>query len=236
MSLRPARNRRMGLRHRTATRVDQVDAGKQAPAQVRVRRIDTGIEERDRYSGAVEAGNLEPPHRRRRDIQRLGNLRGERGPNRVDGRDLAVAGHERERGRIEARRESVQHAHVAIVGRDASSRGRHPGEKLLLHPDRGPASMRASAPLSPDRRARGLERRARAPRAARRSAARWRRPREHRARPASPLRRATGAASPARAHPPSPREEGPARGSRRPYAADAYASSPRYEGYGSGVR
>ena len=128
----------MGLRHGTATRIDQVDTGKQAPAQVRVRRIDTGIEERDRHSGAVEAGNLQAPHRRRRDIQRFGNLRGERGPNRIDSRNLAVAGHESERGRIEARRESVQHAHVAIVGRHASSRGRHPGKKLLLYPDRGP--------------------------------------------------------------------------------------------------
>ena len=45
-----------------------------------------GVEQRDRDSGPVEPGNLEPAHGRRGHVERLGGLGRKRRPNRVDGR------------------------------------------------------------------------------------------------------------------------------------------------------
>ena len=55
----------MRLGDPAAPGVDDVDAREDAPAQIGMRRIDAGVEKRDRHAGAVEPCDLEIGDRRR---------------------------------------------------------------------------------------------------------------------------------------------------------------------------
>ena len=174
-------------------------------------------------------GTVEPGEQRRRDRRRLAHLGRVRDPHRVHADHLAVGLHERERDRVETGGEAVEHSHVAVVGREPRARRGQPREELLLHAHRRPR------PLARLRLGRGP--------AVRRDALRERRlveeddvarrsrrcSRGRRARPASPPRRSTAAACPARSR---PRRRGRVRGRTRRrrrdgYEMDAYASSAR---------
>ena len=104
-----------------------------ATPEVRMRGVDARVEQRDGDARAVETVDLEVGDGRRQHASaRLGRLRRVRDPHRVDPRDLAVALEEGRRRRVEPRREPVDHARVAVLGRDPRADRREPCEELLL--------------------------------------------------------------------------------------------------------
>ena len=109
------------------------------PPEVRVRRVDAGVEQRDGHAGAVETRDLEVRDRRRRSTPPASaRLRRVRDPHREDARDLAIVVEQRERRRVEARREAVD-APSRTGTRARSARRRPPG-------------ARGTAPAAPRRR------------------------------------------------------------------------------------
>ena len=65
MALRSPGDGRVRLRNSTAPRVEDVDTRQDATAEVRMGRIDPRVEQRHGHAGAVEAGHLRGPRRRR---------------------------------------------------------------------------------------------------------------------------------------------------------------------------
>jgi hypothetical protein len=135
--LRPARDRRVRLCDPAAAGADHVDAREDAAAQVRMRRIDARVEERNRDAGAVETGDLQVGDRRGKHAAavRLRGLRRVRDTHRVDPLDLAVVIEQCGGRGVETRREPVEHARVAVLGSDPCADGSEPREELLLQRD-----------------------------------------------------------------------------------------------------
>ena len=152
---------------------------------------------------------------------------GIRDANRIDGDDLAIALEQLERRRVEPCRDRVQHADVAVLRGDRRAARGDPAQELLLRRTCRGTSSRASAPRSPHRPPLARAWRATARAGRRCSAARSTRPRERRARPASPPRRWTRS-GPARRPAASP----PRTAARTTAAAAASADALRDRGIG----
>jgi len=118
--------------------VDEVEPGQDPTAQVRVREIDAGVEQRDRHAAAVVAGQLDggPVAARRveraRREQRLGHRRRIGGAHWVDACDLRQVLEQRDSARVERGCEAVEHARVAEVGPDGDPLRRERRQDLLL--------------------------------------------------------------------------------------------------------
>ena len=76
MPLRSSGDRRMWLRHRAASGVDDVDAREQALTEVRVSGVDPGVEERDGDARSVEPGDVETRHRGGREVRDVARCAG----------------------------------------------------------------------------------------------------------------------------------------------------------------
>ena len=168
----------MRLRDPTAPRIDDVDARKTRCREVRVRRVDARCRaarrsrpcRRDPRSrgrpttdGSTPSTRRPAPDRRSEPGRRLTT-------SRSRSRSAADVG-------IQSRREPVDDARVAVLGRDPRPDRSQAGEELLLLRDGGGRPRAHLAPPSLDRRRRGRARRATAAGAGRRSAAPSRRPR-----------------------------------------------------------
>ena len=137
MALGPAGNRRMRLCDATAPGVDDIDARENAAAEVGVRRVDSGVEQRDGHAGAVETRDLQIRDRRRQDSTRLVGLGWVCDPHRKHADDLSIVVEKCERRRVESRREPVDHPGVPVLGRNSRTRSGQAGEELLLLADGG---------------------------------------------------------------------------------------------------
>ena len=85
-----------------------------------MRWVDARVEQRNGDARAVEPVDLEvgDGSRQHAALARLGRLRRICDPHGIDPHDLAVVLEERGRRRVEPRRESVDHARVAVLGRN----------------------------------------------------------------------------------------------------------------------
>ena len=120
------------------TAVDDVEAGQDLPAQVRVREVDTGVEQRDGDAAAVIAGQ---PGIRRCPLpcpnvvvesSRSERRGGERRANRIDAHDLRRLIEQGDRARVERGGEAVEHARVGEVGANEDAVDRERRQDFLL--------------------------------------------------------------------------------------------------------
>ena len=122
---------------------DHVDPAEHAPAEVGHRRIDAGVEQRDRDAAAVQTGNVDPgpmpgcgPEIGAREHTR-GDRRRIRDPHRIDPGDVRVALEQRDGAGVDDGREAVEDAGEAVVGVQRDPLPRKAGDETPLGRERG---------------------------------------------------------------------------------------------------